>query len=77
MNTSIVGVYTITYKKVDMSGNRATLTRTITVVDLTPPLVTLMGSGILTIAQGSTYTDSGASWTDNVDGTGNTLTGMY
>ena len=46
---------------------------TITLVDLTPPLITLIGSASITISQGSTYTDSGASWSDNVDGTGNTL----
>ena len=50
-----------------MSGNSATLTRTITVVDLTPPVITLSGTSSLTILQNSTYTDAGASCTDNVD----------
>ena len=67
MNTSIVGVYTLTYKKVDMSGNSTMTTRSITVVDTTPPVITLSGTSSLTILQNSTYTDAGASCTDNVD----------
>jgi hypothetical protein len=39
-------------------------------LDVTRPVVTLIGSGNLTIVQWSAYSESGASWTDNVDGTG-------
>ena len=42
-------------------------TRSITVVDTTPPVITLSGTSSLTILQNSTYTDAGASCTDNVD----------
>ena len=38
--------------------------------DLVAPVVSLVGSGIANIAQGSTYTDPGATWSDNIDGTG-------
>lgn len=31
----------------------------------------------MTIFSGSTYTDSGATWSDAVDGTGNILVGIY
>jgi len=46
------------------------VTRTVNVVDLTPPVATLNGSGVVTVAHGSVYIDSGATWTDNVDGSG-------
>ena len=76
VNTTNTGVYILTYTATDIAGNIATpRTRTVTVTapDLTPPVVTLIGSPSITISHGSTYTDSGASWTDNVDGSGNTL----
>ena len=38
--------------------------------DTTPPVVTLSGSASMTIAHGSVFSDAGATWTDNVDGTG-------
>lgn len=78
VNTAIVGVYTLEYWKVDAAGNTgATVTRTVTVADQTVPVVTLSGSATSTLAFAATYTELGASWTDNVDGTGNTLTGTY
>ena len=76
VNTTSTGVYTLTYTATDIAGNIATpRTRTVTVTapDLTPPVVTLLGSPSITISHGSTYTDAGASWSDNVDGSGNTL----
>ena len=78
VNTSIVGIYAIQYRKVDAAGNQSnTVTRTITVTDQTNPIVILTGSSI-TVNFGLGYTTgSGASWTDNNDGTGNTLTGTY
>ena len=55
----------------DAAGNQASqVTRTIHVTDQTNPTVSLLGSGAVSIELGSVYTDSGASWTDNVDGTG-------
>lgn len=45
--------------------------------DTTPPRVTLIGSSIVTVYSGSTYVDSGAIWSDNVDGSGTSLTGSY
>ena len=49
------------------------MTRTITVQDTTPPLVTLVGSSLITLTVGSPFTDPGASWSDAVDGTGQLL----
>lgn len=44
------------------------MTRTVEVSDQTAPSIALYGSGIITIAYGSGYTESGAYWTDNIDG---------
>ena len=37
--------------------------------DTTPPIITLKGNATVTITQGTTYTDAGATAKDNVDGT--------
>ena len=39
------------------------------VVDTTSPVITLLGSNPVTVQFGSTYTDAGATATDNIDGT--------
>jgi hypothetical protein len=69
---SAVGSYTITYNFTDAAGNSATpVTRTITVLDITLPVITLNGSNSIQLSSGSTYTEEGATWTDNADGSGN------
>jgi Domain of unknown function (DUF5011) len=68
------GVYTLTYTKIDQNNNSGSTTRTVTVVDTTAPTLTLSGSNPLTLTQGDTFQDPGASWTDLVDGSGNTFT---
>ena len=69
VNTNVLGTYTITYNVKDTAGNAATPeTRTVIVVDTTPPVITRNGPGLVTIQKGSTYTDAGATATDNVDG---------
>lgn len=40
VNTSVLGTYTLTYRAADAAGNVATMTRTVTVVDTTAPVVT-------------------------------------
>ena len=59
VNTNIVGTYTITYTATDVSGNTATATRTVTVVDTTAPVITVT-NGIDTVERGATWTDAGA-----------------
>lgn len=39
-----------------------------TVADTTPPVITLNGNPVITVTVGSTYTDAGATASDNVDG---------
>jgi hypothetical protein len=61
----------LTYQHTDNEGNASIiLTRTINVVDTTPPEVTLVGSGIVMLEVHHEYVDDGADWTDNYDGTG-------
>ena len=53
----------------DAAGYAATeVTRTVNVVDTTVPVITLVGSESVTIQVGETYTDAGATATDNYDG---------
>ncbi len=66
VDTSITGTYTITYTATDTAGNTATSTRSIEVVDTTSPVITLLGSDPVTIEAGSTYTDAGATVSDNI-----------
>ena len=61
--------YTVTYNVTDANGNVAVeVTRTVNVVDTTVPVITLTGESTVTIEVGSTYTDAGATATDNYDG---------
>ncbi len=73
VDTSTLGTYTLEYYYTDVAGNLSnSVTRTVTVVsapDTTPPVVTLSGSASMTIAHNSIFSDPGAIWTDNFDGT--------
>ena len=63
------GEYTITYNATDANGNKAAeVTRKVTVVDSTAPIITLLGDAEVTIEYGDEYTDAGATATDTVDG---------
>src|SRR5438094_10588677 len=69
VDTSTAGTYTVTYDVSDTAGNAATqVTRTVNVGDTTPPVITLRGSTSVSVEIGSTYTDAGATASDNVDG---------
>ncbi|CAG0957787.1 partial Pesticidal crystal protein Cry22Aa, partial [Methanosarcinales archaeon] len=69
VNTNILGPHTVTYDVTDSNGNAAIqVTRTVTVVDTTPPVITLSGSNPVTVEVGSLYIDSGATASDNIDG---------
>lgn len=58
------------YEFEDMEGNPSILTATVTWIDKVDPIITINGSNPLTIEFGNNYIESGASWTDNVDGSG-------
>lgn len=71
MNTSVIGNYTLEYTYTDIAGNTGnTATRVVTVVDTTPAVLTLNGPSTGTIEVFGTYTESGATYTDAIDGTG-------
>ena len=75
VDTSTLGTYTLEYTHTDMAGNIGnTVTRSVTITDATPPVVVLVGSANMTIAYGSIYSESGATWTDTIDGSGVILT---
>ena len=70
VDTAVLGSYTITYIGADSTGNIATsVVRTVNVTDLTAPTIVLNGTSSVIIAQGSSYTDAGASASDSADGT--------
>ena len=54
-------------------ATRLSQLRTIYVIDLTPPALTLTGEAIVRIEAGTDYLDGGATWTDAVDGNGTLL----
>jgi hypothetical protein len=73
VNAAVAGTYTLTYSYTDDAGNAAdSVTRTVTVVpvDTQAPVITLTGDATLTVEAGSTFTDPGATFSDNLDGTG-------
>ena len=57
-----------------MVGSTATLTYTVP-VDTEIPVITLTGSATVEVTQGNAYTEQGATWTDNVDGSGDAVVG--
>ena len=61
--------YSVTYDVNDAAGNAAaTVTRTVTVEDNTPPVITLAGADPQILTVGDSYVELGATATDNVDG---------
>jgi hypothetical protein len=67
VNVNEVGTYTITYTVSDSSNNESTATRTVNVVDKTPPEITILGNNPVEIYKGGNYNDPGAIATDNND----------
>lgn len=64
------GTYTLVYQAEDICRNKATTTRTVTVVDTTPPVITLVNPN-LTYAKyinGFNYLEQGGNAVDIVDG---------
>lgn len=74
VDTNTVGTYSVTYDYTDAAGNAAdTVTRTVNVVaaaDIEKPVLTLNGQATVSHTQGEAFTDLGANWTDNIDGSG-------
>lgn len=73
VNTSVIGSYSVTYNVQDAAGNNASQqTRTVDVIapasDTTPPQITLQGANPQQITQGTSYTELGATASDDTDG---------
>ena len=74
VNTGLLGTYTIEYNVLDSSLNEAVqVVRTIHVVDTTPAVISLNGSGSITLEVATSYTDLGAEFSDLFDGTGSLI----
>jgi hypothetical protein len=72
VDTTTAGSYSLTYSATDKAGNIGTAGRMVTVVaavaDTTAPVVTLNGSAAISLTVGDTFTDPGATATDDTDG---------
>ena len=70
VDVNTAGTYIITYNVSDAAGNAATQrTRTVIVAaDTVAPVITLLGNATMNIMVGDTFTDPGATATDDVDG---------
>ena len=71
MNANELGTYTLNYAFTDLGGNSAIpVQRTVEVVDQTDPVIVWNGQSMILHEAVTTFTDPGASWTDNIDGSG-------
>ena len=76
VDLNTVGSYALVYSVTDSSGIEANVSRSVTVVDTTNPIISLAGNSFITHEATTAYTDAGARWTDTLDGSGNvTATG--
>ena len=76
VDSSILGTYTITYNITDTEGNVAIeVTRTVIVQDTTLPVITLTSDSIIYVEYEGTYTEEGATFTDNYDESGDATIG--
>jgi hypothetical protein len=65
--TSQCAVQAVTYTATDEAGNSSSKTRII-IVDCDPPVIVLAGDNPVNLQVGGTYTESGATASDNIDG---------
>ncbi|PKF62156.1 hypothetical protein CW745_07100 [Psychromonas sp. psych-6C06] len=68
VNSDMMNDYIITYTATDKAGNKATEKRTVSVEDLTAPVITLNGDNEVGLVQFDTYQELGAIAQDDVDG---------
>ena len=72
VDTSVAGTYYVYYTVSDAAGNEATqVTRKVIVIsseDTTPPVISILGTNPVNVNKGDTYSDEGATATDDVDG---------
>ncbi|HOC69667.1 MAG TPA: DUF5011 domain-containing protein, partial [Candidatus Hydrogenedentes bacterium] len=68
VNTGLLGVQPVSYNVADSMGNIAQVTREITVVDTTAPMITLLGNNPEVLTDGSDYVEAGAGAWDDCEG---------
>ena len=68
VDLTTLGAYKDTTTFTDESGNSASFTRNVLVVDTTAPTVTVLGEPVVLVIQYGSYTESGATATDNSAG---------
>ena len=69
VDTATPGTYVVTYSATDTDGNIAQAQRTVTVTQTdTPPVIMLNGAATVTLQQGDTYVEEGATANDAEDG---------
>ncbi len=77
VNTAVTGTYIITYSATDRTGNTSTKTRTVKVIEETPPpvtpdttkpVITLSGEAVISLSVGETFIDPGYAAVDDRDG---------
>ncbi|MGB8815951.1 MAG: immunoglobulin-like domain-containing protein, partial [Minisyncoccia bacterium] len=70
VDTNATGTYYMRYDATDVAGNRATpvFRQIIVSSDLVKPVITLTGSSLVSVVLNSTYTDAGATASDDIDG---------
>ncbi len=69
VNVNSPGSYTLFYDVSDAYGNAATqVSRTVNVVDSTPPVITRLGDATVPLEAGTAYADAGATASDTFDG---------
>jgi hypothetical protein len=59
------GTYSITYRAEDLAGHVSYAYRTIKVLDVTPPTITMRGEPTVVVFKGNSYNDAGAYANDN------------
>ena len=68
VNPAVPGSYTITYTATDAAGNTATATRTVNVVDVTAPVISVAGDNPFYLPVGAAFVEPGVSAFDAIDG---------
>ncbi|WP_112182431.1 immune inhibitor A domain-containing protein [Paraliobacillus zengyii] len=68
VDTDVLGEYTLTYKVIDESGNEATITRTVHIIDTHAPTIELAGVDPYILEAGLAYLEQGFTATDNYEG---------
>ncbi len=75
VNSNLLGNYYLQYSVTDSDSNTTTVEREVRVVATTAPTISPTGNTIVTLEVGTTYSDQGATATDNYDPAVNVVVG--